>query len=129
MNRFNCPCCGYPTLEERRGWEICCLCDWEDDGQDDPHADEVWGGPNADYALMEARNNFKKNYTMYGDKRNILRQSEKEILTKKALIIEFDKLKTITNEEGKLFIRNDGTPDGCIGFTWREKALIQSLEP
>ncbi|GMK41953.1 hypothetical protein PCCS19_50120 [Paenibacillus sp. CCS19] len=101
MNRFNCPCCGYPTLEERRGWEICCLCDWEDDGQDDPHADEVWGGPNADYSLMEARNNFKKNYTMYRDKRNILRQSEKEILTKKALIIEFDKLKTISNDSVK----------------------------
>ncbi|WP_081327515.1 MULTISPECIES: CPCC family cysteine-rich protein [Paenibacillus] len=36
MNRFNCPCYGYPTLEERRGWEICCLCDWEDDGQERP---------------------------------------------------------------------------------------------
>ncbi|WP_218025583.1 CPCC family cysteine-rich protein [Capsulimonas corticalis] len=41
--RYPCPCCGYPTLP-RRGWQdICGLCSWHDDGQDDPHADEVWG--------------------------------------------------------------------------------------
>ncbi|MFD2115605.1 CPCC family cysteine-rich protein [Paenibacillus yanchengensis] len=59
MKRHNCPCCGYPTLEERRNWEICSLCNWEDDGQDDPHADQVWGGPNQDYSLTEARETSK----------------------------------------------------------------------
>lgn len=62
---FLCPCCGYPTLSERGGYEICSLCFWEDDGQDDPNADEVWGGPNSDYSLTEARQNFRKYYTMY----------------------------------------------------------------
>ena len=63
---YACPCCGYPTLHERGGYDICPLCNWEDDGQDDPHADEVWGGPNGAYSLTEARENFKKNLVMYG---------------------------------------------------------------
>ena len=62
---YTCPCCGYPTLEERGGYEICYLCNWEDDGQDDPHADEVWGGPNRDYSLTDARKNFKRRLVMY----------------------------------------------------------------
>jgi hypothetical protein len=62
---FTCPCCGYPTLPDRRAYDICPLCNWEDDGQDGPHADEVWGGPNSDYSLLEARANFKEHLTMY----------------------------------------------------------------
>lgn len=63
--RYTCPCCGYPTLTERGGYEICELCGWEDDGQDDPHANEVWGGPNGRYSLAEARSNFKQHRSMY----------------------------------------------------------------
>ena len=33
-----CPCCGYLTLDERGGYEICPVCYWEDDGQDDHDA-------------------------------------------------------------------------------------------
>ena len=60
----NCPCCGYPTLDSRGDNEICELCGWEDDGQDDPHASEVWG-TNSDYSLAEARDNFRRYMTMY----------------------------------------------------------------
>ena len=63
--RHACPCCGYPTLGKRGGYEICELCDWEDDGQDDPHADEEWGGPNGHYSLTDARRNFRRHGTMY----------------------------------------------------------------
>lgn len=98
MIRYNCPCCGYPTLEEKGSWDICCLCKWEDDGQDDSQADKVWGGPNHDYSLTEARNNFKKHYIMYRDKRNILKQTNKEIHIKKNLIDAFEKLGTANNE-------------------------------
>lgn len=63
--RNTCPCCGYPTLSERGAFEMCHLCQWEDDGQDDPHADEVWGGPNSDYSLAEARTNFTHHLVMY----------------------------------------------------------------
>lgn len=62
---YTCPCCGYPTLGERGAYEICSICDWEDDGQDDPRADEVWGGPNGGYSLSEARANFHSHLTMY----------------------------------------------------------------
>lgn len=98
MRRFQCPCCYYPTLHKEDDDEICYLCGWQDDGQDDPYADEVWGGPNKDYSLTEARENFKKNYTQYRDKIHILGQSDKVIMTKKALINEYEKLKTMKSE-------------------------------
>jgi len=63
---FTCPCCGYPTLRMKRGsYEICMLCNWEDDNQDDPDAEEIWGGPNKAYSLIEARINFRKYLIMY----------------------------------------------------------------
>jgi len=54
---FCCPCCGYATLEEANGYEICHICFWEDDGQDDPEADENCGGPN-NVSLTEGRMNY-----------------------------------------------------------------------
>ncbi len=53
-----CPCCGYLTLGERGGFEICDVCFWEDDGQDDPDAEIVRGGPNGHLSLSDARRNF-----------------------------------------------------------------------
>jgi hypothetical protein len=58
--QFRCPCCGYLTLMERAANAICHVCWWEDDGQDDPHADERWGGPNGSLTLSEARENFRR---------------------------------------------------------------------
>ncbi|WP_268249705.1 CPCC family cysteine-rich protein [Streptomyces anandii] len=40
------------------GWQICPVCFWEDDGQDDHDADRVRGGPNGRLSLPEARRNF-----------------------------------------------------------------------
>ena len=64
-----CPCCGYPTLLERGAYEICTICWWEDDGQDDDNADAVRGGPNGAYSLTQARANFADHFDMY-DKGN-----------------------------------------------------------
>lgn len=64
-SRVHCPCCGYPTLEAGGEYEICELCNWEDDGQSDADADEVRGGPNAEYSLTEARRNFARYRVMY----------------------------------------------------------------
>lgn len=52
---FTCPSCGFPTLKERGEYEICPLCNWEDDYQDNAQADEVWGGPNYKLSLTESR--------------------------------------------------------------------------
>ncbi|MGJ4881685.1 MULTISPECIES: CPCC family cysteine-rich protein [unclassified Bradyrhizobium] len=46
-------------MGERGGFEICPVCYWEDDGQDDHDADLVRGGPNGALSLTEARANFK----------------------------------------------------------------------
>ena len=54
-----CPCCGYLTLTERGGFDICAVCFWEDDGQDDQDADVVREGPNERLSLTTARRNFK----------------------------------------------------------------------
>jgi len=53
-----CPGCAYPTLAERDGYEICCVCNWEDDNQDDKEADEIWGGPNYELSLTKNRLNI-----------------------------------------------------------------------
>lgn len=55
---YGCPCCGYLTLDERGGYEICPVCSWEDDGQDTHDADVVRGGPNGKLSLAQARRNF-----------------------------------------------------------------------
>lgn len=53
-----CPCCRHRTLAERGGFEICAVCFWEDDGQDDHDANAVRGGPNGSLSLTEARRNY-----------------------------------------------------------------------
>jgi hypothetical protein len=94
-SRLNCPCCGYPTLPELNSYEICELCNWEDDGQDDETAQEVWGGPNSNYSLSEARKNFKLYRVMYEpgrDQRITGQDSKLEYETKGQLMAAFDEL-------------------------------------
>jgi hypothetical protein len=57
-----CPGCGFPALNGRGAYEICCVCNWEDDNQDDEEADEVWGGPNSKLSLTENRLNIGKQF-------------------------------------------------------------------
>jgi hypothetical protein len=54
-----CPCCYFYTIEGI-GYDICRICWWEDDGQDDETADEVFGGPNGELSLTQARYNFAR---------------------------------------------------------------------
>jgi hypothetical protein len=57
---YACPCCGQQTLPERGAYDICGVCGWEDDGQDDHDADEVRGGPNGTMSLSRARQVFRE---------------------------------------------------------------------
>lgn len=62
-----CPGCGFPTLAARNEFEICGLCNWEDDGQDD-HATSMLAvlatkgvaisGPNGSLTLIANRVNI-----------------------------------------------------------------------
>ncbi len=60
LKLFTCPGCGFPTLVVRGEHDICSVCDWEDDNQDDESADEIWGGPNGSLSLTENRLNIGK---------------------------------------------------------------------
>jgi hypothetical protein len=55
---YRCPCCRKRALTERGGFEICAVCFWEDDGQDDHDAGVVRGGPNGALSLTTARENY-----------------------------------------------------------------------
>ncbi|MBU6464047.1 MAG: hypothetical protein KGK01_12500 [Bradyrhizobium sp.] len=57
---YRCPCCHFKTLFGRGQDEICEVCFWQDDGQDEQNADAVVGGPNKELSLTEARSNFRQ---------------------------------------------------------------------
>ena len=86
-------------LSERGGYEICSLCHWEDDGQDDPHADEVWGGPNGRYSLTQARENFKRHWTQYKADDHGAIQTERELEAIQAIVDAFDAMSEADVEE------------------------------
>ncbi len=56
--RFRCPCCGYRTLKTPGTMELCPVCWWEDDGQEDGDAGEVRLTVNGALSLTEARMHF-----------------------------------------------------------------------
>lgn len=55
---YRCPCCKFKTLYGRAQDEICPVCFWHDDGQDEHDADLVRGGPNRDLSLRAAQHHF-----------------------------------------------------------------------
>jgi hypothetical protein len=57
---LRCPCCRCKTLGSRGDYQICSVCFWEDDGQDNYDADHVRGGPNGRLSLTEARRNYQR---------------------------------------------------------------------
>jgi hypothetical protein len=89
-------------LSERGGYEICSLCNWEDDGQDDPHAEEVWGGPNGSYSLVQARANFRQHLVMYDpvqpDTRIGGRDSAVELDAKRQIVAAFEAMRAAHDE-------------------------------
>lgn len=70
LSRVCCPCCGYPTLVAKSRNEICRLCDWQDDGEDDAteQAQPYVGGANGAFTLAQARANAMAHGSMYGTK-------------------------------------------------------------
>jgi hypothetical protein len=54
-----CLCCGYKTLAMPEAQELCQVCWWQDDGQDDRDADVVRRTVNGNLSLSEGRRNYK----------------------------------------------------------------------
>ena len=59
--KYQCPCCGFYTLEENASGEICPVCFWERDkaSEEEPGFE---GGANNGISLNQAR----KNYVSFG---------------------------------------------------------------
>jgi hypothetical protein len=57
---YPCPCCRCVTLPERGFYDVCPVCFWEDDGQDDHDAEVVRDGPNGALSLAAARDNYAR---------------------------------------------------------------------
>jgi hypothetical protein len=57
-----CPICGYYTLDADEPYNICPICDWEDDPiqTDDPN---FWGGAN-DLSLNDYREQWLKDHNV-----------------------------------------------------------------
>ena len=77
MSKFACPCCGFLTLDERGGYDICPVCFWEDDAYivikdgeikgvrvdreiSDDELLDVSSGANHGLTLREGRENYRK---------------------------------------------------------------------
>lgn len=56
--RYRCPCRGYRKLALPEALELCPVCWWEDDGQEDHDASEVRLIVNGNLSLEEARLHF-----------------------------------------------------------------------
>jgi len=102
--RSRCPCCGYLTLEARGEYDICRICWWEDDGQDEANAEVARGGPNHGYSLAEARRNFREFGVMYepeGDRRISGPDNDRTRSAKLALRAALELLEGVTGDEAR----------------------------
>jgi len=51
--KYNCPCCGYMTLFEKGGYEICPVCYWEDESLGEGEVSGANG-----MTIVQGRKNF-----------------------------------------------------------------------
>lgn len=96
----SCPCCGFRTIAERGNYNICKVCWWEDDGQDNEYSPEEKSGPNYGISLVLGR----FNYIMYG-----LYDPNRTDLIKLKAETEMYKIGRIFKIIDKKFLIEDGT--------------------
>lgn len=109
INLFTCPCCWFPTIEEKNSFEICFICNWEDDWQDDNNQFEILWWPNWNLSLNDARNNIssKLNYNIIAKK--IDNKNINNIINK---ILEINKISNLLDNNKDLinnlnYLKND----------------------
>lgn len=103
---LGCPCCGSRTITERGQYEICKVCWWEDDGQDNESADEIYGGPNYEISLTQGRYNFLK-FGLYDPERD-------DLMKLKEPMIKYDRGR-VFEIEGEFIIEK--------GTNWKGKII------
>jgi hypothetical protein len=102
---YACPCCRILTLPERGGYDICPVCFWEDDGQDDHDAAVVRGGSNYELSLEAAR----RNYAAFGacderSKQHVRTALPEELRDAGNRVMELPYLR-LREEDGRLILR------------------------
>lgn len=65
LKKYTCPCCGFPTHEKPMAQEVCFLCGWTYDQQDDFDAAVILNQANGNYSLLQARKNFENHHCMF----------------------------------------------------------------
>ncbi len=69
--KFKCPCCGMTTLTERLEWEICPVCRWEDDTDENAVGGmDIPSGANHELTLSRARANYHNTGSIFVDEKN-----------------------------------------------------------
>jgi hypothetical protein len=120
--KSTCPSCGFPTLSEKASYEICPVCDWEDDGQDDSNADEVLGGPNSDLSLTDSRLKIGKELKLLADSLKGEIVIEPEYFFK--ILSEHEKRMRII--EGK--IKDDTDINDPLWDSWRQTRELMKAD-
>lgn len=92
LNQFPnaCPCCGYETIDGRGNYDICTICWWEDDGQDNHDANIARGGPNSILSLTRARLNFLQYGIFQPSREDLLAKQDSVESHLRNRIFEFD---------------------------------------
>lgn len=76
LQKYVCESCGFPTFKDEGAYDICCICDWEDNGYNDKH--ENW--PNhcahekltlTDYRIQSGKEVLEQPQTVHDLKRVI----------------------------------------------------------
>ncbi len=99
--RFTCPCCGLALLRSRGAGEICDLCNWEDEGLDDPDL-HATSRANPPYTLAQARQAFRRYGVMYhpaDDPRIGGADTPEETQLKQAVVAAFERIGPETGRE------------------------------
>lgn len=86
-----CPCCGYQTLSAYGCYQICTVCWWEDDDQDNEDANWIRSGPNYRLSLTRARFNFLKYGIADPDRKDLRNYQEPPEKYEKSRFFEIDR--------------------------------------
>ena len=111
---YTCNCCGYKTIKERDNYEICPICNWEDEKINIDSLEETLDFNSCNYlSLFEAQENFIKQLTDTSTNHNLglnqfikdasfisaKEKVYKQIANKKEFLKEF--FSTITPDENE----------------------------
>jgi hypothetical protein len=115
-----------PLLRSRGTGQICDLCNWEDQGLDDPHIHQP-GSANAPFTLAQAREAFRRYGVMYhpaDDPRIGGADTPEETELKQAIVAAFERIGPQTGREelAEIWRRIDHLLE-CLDAELKQKIL------